>query len=113
MQHGWNSTSFQVLEDGYRYWFWGQEACVAYVDTGRAWVVAGAPIAPEVQLGEVVTRFLEEAHRAGRRVCFFAVEARLLTQTALRSKISAVRSGQLCSERSVSRSELCLELRSE
>jgi phosphatidylglycerol lysyltransferase len=54
------------------------------VDTGRAWVVAGAPIAPEAQLGEVVTRFLEEAQRAGRRVCFFAVEARLLAQTALR-----------------------------
>lgn len=84
VQHGWNSTSFQVLEDGYRYWFWGDEACVAYVDTGRAWVVAGAPIAPEAQLGEVVTRFLEEAQRAGRRVCFFAVEARLLAQTALR-----------------------------
>jgi phosphatidylglycerol lysyltransferase len=84
VQHGWNSTSFQVLEDGYQYWFWGDEACVAYVDTGRAWVVAGAPIAPEAQLGEVVTRFLEEAQRAGRRVCFFAVEARLLAQTALR-----------------------------
>lgn len=84
VQHGWNSTSFQVLEDGYRYWFWGDEACVAYVDTGRAWVVAGAPIAPEAQLGAVVTRFLEEAQRAGRRVCFFAVEARLLAQTALR-----------------------------
>lgn len=84
VQHGWNSTSFQVLEDGYQYWFWGDEACVAYVDTGRAWVVAGAPIAPEAQLGEVVTRFLEEARRAERRVCFFAVEARLLAQTAMR-----------------------------
>ena len=42
-QHGWNATSFQVLEPGFEYWF-DADACVAYVDTGRAWVAAGAPI---------------------------------------------------------------------
>ena len=41
---GWNSTSFQVLEPGFHYWFDGDDACVCYVDTGRAWVVAGPPI---------------------------------------------------------------------
>jgi len=35
---GWNATSFQVLEPGFQYWFDGEDACVAYVDTGRAWV---------------------------------------------------------------------------
>ena len=40
-RHGWNSTSFQILEPGFRYWFDGDDACVAYVDTGRAWVAAG------------------------------------------------------------------------
>ena len=46
-RYGWNATSFQVLEPGVCYWFDpAREACVAYVDTGRAWVVAGAPIAP-------------------------------------------------------------------
>ena len=30
---GWNATSFQVLEPGYRYFFLDPDACVAYVDT--------------------------------------------------------------------------------
>ena len=33
---GWNATSFQVLEPGFRYFFLDDDACVAYVDTGRA-----------------------------------------------------------------------------
>jgi len=39
-RYGWNATSFQILEPGFRYWFLGDEACVGYVDTGRAWVAA-------------------------------------------------------------------------
>ena len=38
-RHGWNATSFQILEPGFRYWFDGDalgEACVGYVDTGSA-----------------------------------------------------------------------------
>lgn len=75
-RHGWNATSFQILEEDFRYWFDGPDACIAYVDTGRAWVAAGAPIAPEERLGEVAARFVEEARRARRRVCFFATERR-------------------------------------
>ena len=30
-QHGWNATSFQILEPGFRYWFDGGDACVAYL----------------------------------------------------------------------------------
>ncbi|HSP77506.1 MAG TPA: phosphatidylglycerol lysyltransferase domain-containing protein, partial [Myxococcaceae bacterium] len=82
-RHGWSATSFQVLEPGYTYWFDGEDACVAYVDTGRAWVVAGAPLAPAGRLAEVVARFEAEAAEAGRRVCFFAVEERLLEATPL------------------------------
>ena len=44
---GWNATSFQLLEPGLRYWF-HEHGCVAYVDTGRAWVAGGAPVAPSV-----------------------------------------------------------------
>jgi phosphatidylglycerol lysyltransferase len=76
-RYGWNATSFQVLEPGFRYWFDAAgDACVAYVDTGGAWVAAGAPIAPAERLAEVVSRFEEAAHAAGRRVCFFATEQR-------------------------------------
>ena len=41
-RYGWNATSFQILEPGFRYWFDGDDACVGYVDTGRAWVASKA-----------------------------------------------------------------------
>ncbi|MFE8602923.1 phosphatidylglycerol lysyltransferase domain-containing protein [Archangium violaceum] len=82
-RHGWNATSFQVLEPGYSYWFDGEDACVAYVDTGQAWVVAGAPIAPHERLGEVARRFEAHAAASGRRLCFFATEQRMLDAAPL------------------------------
>jgi phosphatidylglycerol lysyltransferase len=75
-RHGWNATSFQILEPGFSYWFDGDDACVGYVDTGRAWVAAGPPIAPAERLAEVSARFRDAAIAAHRRVCCFATEAR-------------------------------------
>lgn len=76
-RHGWNSTSFQVLEHGFSYWFDpAADVVVAYVDTGRAWVVAGAPIAAVADVSASGARFCEAARAAGRRPCFFAVENR-------------------------------------
>jgi phosphatidylglycerol lysyltransferase len=82
-RHGWNATSFQTLEHGFRYWFHGDDACVAYVDTGRAWVAAGAPIAPAARIGPVAADFARAARAARRRVRFFAVEARFTRAAAL------------------------------
>lgn len=82
-QHGWNATSFQILEPGYCYFFVGQDACVAYVDTGHAWVAAGAPIAPVAALEAVATAFIAEAHKAGRRACFFGTEPRFTAAGSL------------------------------
>jgi phosphatidylglycerol lysyltransferase len=76
-RYGWNATSFQTLEQGYRYFF-DADGFIAYVDSGRAWVVAGAPIAPPAQTAQILRSFLAAARRAGRRVCLFAVEQRLL-----------------------------------
>jgi phosphatidylglycerol lysyltransferase len=76
-RYGWNATSFQTLEQGYRYFF-DADGFVAYVDSGRAWVVAGAPIAPTPQIAGILRGFLAAARQAGRRVCLFAVEQRLL-----------------------------------
>jgi phosphatidylglycerol lysyltransferase len=75
-RHGWNATSFQILEPGFRYWFAGDDACVGYVDTGRAWVAAGPPIAAPEQLAETAAAFARAATEAGRRVCLFATEGR-------------------------------------
>lgn len=84
-RHGWNATSFQTLEPGFRYWFDGEEACVAYEDTGSAWVAAGAPIAAASRLVEVAGRFVAAARRAHRRVCFFSTEQRFTEAASLRT----------------------------
>jgi phosphatidylglycerol lysyltransferase len=77
-RHGWNATSFQSLEASFRYWFDGDDACVAYVETRGAWVAAGAPICAPERLGEVAARFVTAARAAGRRSAFFAAESRLV-----------------------------------
>lgn len=74
-EHGWSTTSFQVLEPAFRYYWDGDGACVAYVDTGRAWVAASAPIAPAGKVAAAAARFVQAARSRGRRACFFAVEA--------------------------------------
>ncbi|MDB4934988.1 MAG: hypothetical protein JWP87_1960 [Labilithrix sp.] len=84
--HGWNATSFQVLEHGFAYWFDPvTDGCVAYVDTGRAWVAAGSPIAAVEELAACGERFASAAHAAGRRVCFFAVEDRFAERDGVAS----------------------------
>jgi phosphatidylglycerol lysyltransferase len=78
---GWNSTSFQVLEPGFQYWFDGDDACVCYVDTGGSWVVAGPPITAPERVAETCARFVAAADAAGRRVCCFGTEARFTELT--------------------------------
>jgi phosphatidylglycerol lysyltransferase len=82
---GWNATSFQVLEPGYRYFFSDGDACVAYVDTGRAWVAAGAPLADDARFADVTAAFIGAARAASRRACFFATEDRFAARVPLRS----------------------------
>jgi lysylphosphatidylglycerol synthetase-like protein (DUF2156 family) len=73
---GWNATSFQALEPGYRYFFPDEDACVAYVDTGGAWVAAGPPLADEARIAAIARAFVAAARQAGRRSCFFGTEER-------------------------------------
>ena len=77
-RHGWNATSFQVLEPGFHYWFADEDACVAYVDTGRAWIAAGAPLTVSHRLREVAEEFQRHALASGRRTAFFGVEQRVV-----------------------------------
>lgn len=80
--HGEATTGFQVLEPGFSYAF-EDEGCVAYVDTGGAWVVAGTPIAPPRTRATLAARFVQRAHAAGRRVCFFSVDAAFAAEAGL------------------------------
>lgn len=67
-RHGWNATSFQVLEPGFRYWFADDDACVAY----------GAPLTDAHRLREVGEQFHRHALASGRRTAFFGVEQRVV-----------------------------------
>lgn len=79
---GWNSTSFQSLEPGFRHWFDpADRGCVAYFDTGSAYVAAGAPIAAEADLAAMAAAFERRARAAGRRVSYFGTERRFLAAT--------------------------------
>jgi phosphatidylglycerol lysyltransferase len=82
-RHGWNATSFQILEPGFRYWFDGDDACVAYLDTGRAWVAAGAPIATAERVAPAALAFVTAAAAEKRRACFFGTEDRFTTAAPL------------------------------
>jgi phosphatidylglycerol lysyltransferase len=76
-RHGWGAASFQTLGPGFRYWFAADgDACLAYVDTGRAWVVGGLPIADQDRYPELATAFSAEARRQDRRVCFVTFDPR-------------------------------------
>jgi phosphatidylglycerol lysyltransferase len=75
-RHGWNATSFQILEPGFSYWFDRDDAAVAYLDTGGAWVAAGAPIAEPERAPAAALAFVAAAAARGRRACFFGTENR-------------------------------------
>ena len=74
LRHGLSATSFQTVQAGFRYFWCGPEACIAYVDTGGAWVAAGGPIAAPEARAAAVSAFLAAASSSRVRACFFAVE---------------------------------------
>src|SRR5690606_38679435 len=79
LEHGWNSTSHQVLDPGMRRWFSAAgDAVVGYVEVASVRVVAGAPVAAEDRLAEVAQEFEEASLAAGSQVCYFAAERRLV-----------------------------------
>jgi phosphatidylglycerol lysyltransferase len=81
MRYGWNAMAFQTLGEGYEYLFRG-DGCVAYADTGAAWVAAGPPIAASENLSGIANAFMEAARQMGRRCCFFGSEERFVRATS-------------------------------
>lgn len=78
LAHGWNSTSYQILNPGIRRWFsHDKDAVVGYVSARGVRVVAGAPICEEKRLADVAAEFESDAAKCGERVCYFCAEARL------------------------------------
>lgn len=80
-RYGRATTSFQTLEKDFSYFFDGDDAFVAYKDTGDAWVAAGEPVAPRDRIAQVAERFVRAAREAGRRASFFSTEGELVEET--------------------------------
>ncbi len=78
LEHGWNSTAYQILSPGIAHWIANDgDACAGFVRHGRHWVVAGAPVCALERLPAVVAELEAAAARDGCGVCYFAAEARL------------------------------------
>lgn len=89
LAHGWNSTSYQIVNPGIRRWFSAdQDAVVGYVSAKGVRVVAGAPVCALDKLPAVTAEFENDAEGAGEKVCYFAAESRLESIYAARSDSS-------------------------
>src|SRR5215218_4414207 len=78
LAHGWNTTSYQILNPGIKRWFSAaNDAVIGFVAAVGVRVVAGAPICPPARLEEIAGEFESAAQRNNERVCYFAAESRL------------------------------------
>lgn len=78
LKHGWNSTSYQILNPGITRWFSKKnEALIGFISTHGVWIVAGAPVCSRESLEEVATEFEKEAQDDNKYVCYVAAELRL------------------------------------
>jgi phosphatidylglycerol lysyltransferase len=78
LAHGWNATSYQILNPGIQHWFSaGGNAVVGYVRRYGVRIVAGAPVCAEADLPAVAAEFASDARASGETICYFGAEARL------------------------------------
>jgi phosphatidylglycerol lysyltransferase len=78
LEHGWNSTSFQIVNPGIKRWFAAEgDAVVGYVLAGGVRVVVGAPVCEGGRLEDIVSEFESDATQSGEKVCYFGAEERL------------------------------------
>ncbi|MEP6945891.1 MAG: DUF2156 domain-containing protein [Acidobacteriota bacterium] len=78
LAHGWNSTSFQIVNPGIERWFAPEgDAVIGYVTANKTRIVVGAPVCDAGRTRSVATAFEMEAAEAGERVCYFGAEERL------------------------------------
>lgn len=90
LEHGWNTTCWQILNPGIELWFSTRgDAVVGFVRAGRTCVVAGAPVCAEHRLPDVITEWESYA----RHVCYFGAEGRMQDLTARDQNYSSVSLG--------------------
>jgi phosphatidylglycerol lysyltransferase len=76
LDHGWNSTSFQIVNPGIKRWF-APDAVVGYVTAAKVRVVVGGPVCEGERLRAVIADFENDAAVVDEQVCYFAAEKRL------------------------------------
>jgi phosphatidylglycerol lysyltransferase len=78
LAHGWNATSYQIINPGITLWFSAAgDAVVGYVLRHRVRVVAGSPVCAPERLSAVAGEFERDATMHRERVCYFGAESRL------------------------------------
>jgi len=83
LRHGWNATSYQIVNPGITHWFSEvSDAVVGFVRYAGYRVVAGAPVSALDQLENVVKEFERDTRKTRDRVCYFGAEGRLETALA-------------------------------
>ncbi|MCS6880774.1 MAG: DUF2156 domain-containing protein [Oscillochloridaceae bacterium] len=94
MRYGWNTVACQIVNPGLHYWFTSdQTAVVGFVEVGRAWVAAGAPVGPPDQVVAAAKAFAAAAARRGRRVIYFGAQAPLAECLAARLPLARLAIG--------------------
>ena len=78
LSHGWNSTSYQIINPGICRWFGEKgDSVVGFVSSQKRRIVAGAPVCAKERLADVAAEFERNAEKNRERVCYFCAEARL------------------------------------
>jgi phosphatidylglycerol lysyltransferase len=78
LAHGWNSTSYQIINPGIRRWFSAAgDAVAGYKACAGVRVAVGAPACTPERLVEAAAEFERDAQAARERVCYFCAEQRM------------------------------------
>jgi phosphatidylglycerol lysyltransferase len=89
LRHGWNTTSYQLINPGIELWFSStSEGVVGYVSKAGTRVVAGAPVCAEADFDQVVTEWEADCRRARKRICYFGAEGRMRHRAGMDSGYS-------------------------
>lgn len=78
LEHGWNSTAYQILNPGIEHWFCQTSpGVVGFVREHRRWIAGGSPICAPELLPAICGEFESAAAEHGCRVCYFCAAARM------------------------------------
>jgi phosphatidylglycerol lysyltransferase len=84
MRHGWNATSYQLVNPGLKLWFSREgDAVIGYVRRKRVRVIAGTPVCGQQRLNEVIAEWEADCDAAGDGICYFGAAGRI--ESLLRS----------------------------